>query len=257
MVRRMSEEDSHHSITRPSSSPASTTQELLSDLERTLEEYVQNYMQTFLVPILEETEESSSNSALLSSNTGDQTTTALIRVRSSSSSSLSCESEDDEKAEEEELLFIRRPIPFRSSRWVEAASRVLIPHHSSWNIPLLSLNDEESTMNWNFSTAQTLSLQNIGEERYRFDETIRPDALLTLCHGVDHDCQICLEPLIFLQQVYDLKCKHWFHKECLEKTVQFQNLACPICRSTLPIRRVIGQEDDECHKSGVVFDELR
>ena len=49
------------------------------------------------------------------------------------------------------------------------------------------------------------------------------------CKSKTYDnCSICLEPL--KKNISTTKCNHKFHKECLEKSMEFID-CCPLCRS--------------------------
>ena len=50
---------------------------------------------------------------------------------------------------------------------------------------------------------------------------------------IEESCAICLEPIYNTDNVPKLKCKHKFHKQCLEPICRqhgIHNVPCPICR---------------------------
>ena len=46
----------------------------------------------------------------------------------------------------------------------------------------------------------------------------------------DDNCSICLDKLEKDNEFYNLKCNHFFHKDCLDKWLKEYNYICPICR---------------------------
>ncbi|KAF7840003.1 putative E3 ubiquitin-protein ligase XERICO [Senna tora] len=47
------------------------------------------------------------------------------------------------------------------------------------------------------------------------------------------DCRVCLSELKEGQRVRNLKCKHTFHKDCLDKWLQQYWATCPLCRNQI------------------------
>lgn len=54
-------------------------------------------------------------------------------------------------------------------------------------------------------------------------------------NGVGHDCAICqLEPIGMGEWIYDLPCKHEFHRWCLVNwLVNMERSSCPLCRDVI------------------------
>ena len=52
----------------------------------------------------------------------------------------------------------------------------------------------------------------------------------------EEKCLICLDKIMEEENVYDLPCGHCFHLKCLEESVNFNHLFCPICRHPIPTR---------------------
>ena len=52
----------------------------------------------------------------------------------------------------------------------------------------------------------------------------------------DTKCYICLSPVEENDEIYELECKHIFHKECLDNAILHQHTTCCICRSQIPIK---------------------
>jgi hypothetical protein len=46
-------------------------------------------------------------------------------------------------------------------------------------------------------------------------------------------CAICIEEMITDEEYFDIKCKHIFHKECLETYLKNYNHICPVCRNDI------------------------
>jgi hypothetical protein len=51
----------------------------------------------------------------------------------------------------------------------------------------------------------------------------------------DTKCYICLCPIEENEEIYELECKHIFHKECLDNAILHQHTTCCICRCEIPI----------------------
>jgi len=45
-------------------------------------------------------------------------------------------------------------------------------------------------------------------------------------------CVICLDPVQGTDEVHQIKCRHVFHRECLEKWYLHDNFDCPLCHQT-------------------------
>lgn len=48
----------------------------------------------------------------------------------------------------------------------------------------------------------------------------------------DQECSICLENINANTPIYNLDCKHYFHKNCLQLAIK-ENLLCPLCRAQI------------------------
>tara|TARA_Y100000589_G_C26806199_1_gene487847 strand:+ start:342 stop:593 length:252 start_codon:yes stop_codon:yes gene_type:complete len=49
----------------------------------------------------------------------------------------------------------------------------------------------------------------------------------------DYDCKVCLENIENGSIIYDLKCNHKIHKECLDNWLNLNKNTCPICKIKL------------------------
>ena len=65
----------------------------------------------------------------------------------------------------------------------------------------------------------------------------------------EEKCFICLEFMKEGEAIYELPCKHQFHKECLDNAVSFQHKQCPICRQNIQIV----QKNDSNTSSGHII----
>lgn len=50
-------------------------------------------------------------------------------------------------------------------------------------------------------------------------------------------CSICQEKITSGQQTIHLKCKHYFHYECINEWVKHKT-SCPNCRKEIPIKNI-------------------
>lgn len=50
-------------------------------------------------------------------------------------------------------------------------------------------------------------------------------------------CRICLDDIVVDEHIYTLKCKHSFHKKCLDEAVERNHTKCPVCRMEIPIEK--------------------
>ncbi|KAJ0692781.1 putative transcription factor C2H2 family [Helianthus annuus] len=90
--------------------------------------------------------------------------------------------------------------------------------------------------------------QELGVSRYRGDEPV--------------DCAVCLSTVKEDDEIRVLKCDHLFHKDCLDRCVEYRHTTCPLCRDVLARPRMvcelgcellyfsfcstIGSADDDC-----------
>ncbi|KAL4352060.1 hypothetical protein GQ457_06G039430 [Hibiscus cannabinus] len=62
-----------------------------------------------------------------------------------------------------------------------------------------------------------------------YGESMQPSCSDTISEG--DQCAICLEEYVHGERVRVLpRCKHMFHKECIEEWLEVPSLHCPICR---------------------------
>lgn len=61
---------------------------------------------------------------------------------------------------------------------------------------------------------------------------IRFDAMCG-CEEGEHECSVCLSPFKPESEINHLSCGHLFHKECLDKWLDYWNITCPLCRTPL------------------------
>lgn len=63
-------------------------------------------------------------------------------------------------------------------------------------------------------------------------------------------CSICLMDIKKDDDIFKIKCDHFFHKDCLEKWLRDYNYLCPICRTELGKSKAhIDNEDAESYSS--------
>ncbi|XP_077224194.1 uncharacterized protein LOC143857634 [Tasmannia lanceolata] len=56
------------------------------------------------------------------------------------------------------------------------------------------------------------------------------------------ECAVCISKLEEGDEVRELQCKHLFHKDCLDRWVEYKLATCPLCRSfMLPEETLIEQ----------------
>ncbi|XVF79512.1 hypothetical protein PTKIN_Ptkin14bG0228900 [Pterospermum kingtungense] len=54
------------------------------------------------------------------------------------------------------------------------------------------------------------------------------------------ECAICLCKIDEDDEIRELRCDHLFHKVCLDRWIGHRGSTCPICRSSLTPRRLVG-----------------
>lgn len=77
-------------------------------------------------------------------------------------------------------------------------------------------------------------------KRFCFDDTFKHDEcaeihkrlILQKKCKIKDDCSICLDSL-FMKSVIFLPCKHYFHHQCLNQSVNSKIYTCPLCRFDL------------------------
>jgi hypothetical protein len=60
----------------------------------------------------------------------------------------------------------------------------------------------------------------------------RPEATRE-CKEEEETCSICLTPVVQGETIYDIPCKHCFHKSCLDKWLDRRKESCPMCRQKM------------------------
>ncbi|GKD04012.1 zinc finger, RING/FYVE/PHD-type containing protein, partial [Tanacetum coccineum] len=53
------------------------------------------------------------------------------------------------------------------------------------------------------------------------------------------DCAVCLSTIEEDDEIQVLRCKHMFHRKCLDRCVEYQHMACPLCRDYLAVPRMV------------------
>lgn len=81
-----------------------------------------------------------------------------------------------------------------------------------------------------FSIEENLR-RELHEMLFQMDETVSPiqypqDAILE----EEADCSICFEKIEAGEKIYNIPCKHIFHKECMTKWIDRRKKSCPMCR---------------------------
>ena len=56
---------------------------------------------------------------------------------------------------------------------------------------------------------------------------------ITIKDDIEDKCTICLLDIDIGNEIFDITCKHYFHKNCLAKYLESYNHICPICRSDI------------------------
>ncbi|CAJ2648335.1 unnamed protein product [Trifolium pratense] len=76
------------------------------------------------------------------------------------------------------------------------------------------------------------------------------DCKLSVCKYVSKseekiDCVVCLSKIKEKEEIMVLKCKHVFHRDCLDKWFRFKynNTTCPLCR--ISVATIKDQIDDQ------------
>ncbi|KVH96322.1 Zinc finger, RING/FYVE/PHD-type [Cynara cardunculus var. scolymus] len=53
------------------------------------------------------------------------------------------------------------------------------------------------------------------------------------------ECVVCLSNIEEYDEIRVLRCKHLFHKECLDRCVEYRHTTCPLCRDYLAGPRMV------------------
>ncbi|KAF5746187.1 E3 ubiquitin-protein ligase XERICO [Tripterygium wilfordii] len=53
------------------------------------------------------------------------------------------------------------------------------------------------------------------------------------CKHHEHECSVCLNQFEPESEINCLSCGHLFHKVCLESWLNYSNITCPMCRTSL------------------------
>lgn len=67
------------------------------------------------------------------------------------------------------------------------------------------------------------------------ENTLNTLNILKITKDMNERCTICLSEMIEDEEYLDIKCKHIFHKDCLETYLKNYNHICPVCREEIGI----------------------
>jgi Zn finger protein HypA/HybF involved in hydrogenase expression len=95
---------------------------------------------------------------------------------------------------------------------------------------------EETIENSILNTALENSMESYDKELFKKkDDFIMKQASIKYkcLNHKDGECFICLEKFKETAVVYELPCKHIFHKSCLDNAIRHQHYHCPMCKSKI------------------------
>lgn len=140
------------------------------------------------------------------------------------------------------MMFIRRrrivpsflsDDPFFS----RTTTTVMAPPHVLWH-------SHQTVLDWStFSETQTLSLQSVPDEFYRWNEELQLEPKYTICYpqttaeAKSDFCGICRCDYRPDEMIDVLGCGHMFHQECIREAVRFQHSQCPQCRLPMTVSK--------------------
>ncbi|KAJ7943243.1 RING-H2 finger protein ATL47-like, partial [Quillaja saponaria] len=55
------------------------------------------------------------------------------------------------------------------------------------------------------------------------------------------ECAVCLCKIEQGEEIKELRCKHLFHRDCLDRWVDYKHDTCPLCRDFIAPRTAIGE----------------
>ncbi|CAA2994447.1 E3 ubiquitin- ligase RHA2B-like [Olea europaea subsp. europaea] len=55
------------------------------------------------------------------------------------------------------------------------------------------------------------------------------------------ECAICRSEFVAGEKIRELKCKHMFHRHCVEKWLQEYKATCPLCRSSIVSEEILAE----------------
>ncbi len=65
------------------------------------------------------------------------------------------------------------------------------------------------------------------------ENTLNTLNVLKITNEINEKCMICIEEMNEDEEYFDIKCKHIFHKNCLETYLKNYNHICPVCRNEI------------------------
>ncbi len=65
------------------------------------------------------------------------------------------------------------------------------------------------------------------------ENTLNTLNILKITKDMNENCTICMEEMNEDEEYFDIKCKHIFHKNCLETYLKNYNHICPVCRNEI------------------------
>jgi hypothetical protein len=91
-----------------------------------------------------------------------------------------------------------------------------------------NFNNILNNLNWTTTTTQQEDIQVTMD-----NEDIDNLKVKIYSETTNTNCTICLCDMVDGDEYFDIKCKHFFHKECIKKWLEEFNYICPICRTEL------------------------
>ncbi|XP_078437878.1 uncharacterized protein LOC144708432 [Wolffia australiana] len=61
--------------------------------------------------------------------------------------------------------------------------------------------------------------------------------------GAPAECAVCISAVDVGDEIRELRCRHVFHRGCLDEWVDYGKDTCPLCR--VPLFPAVGEADDE------------
>ena len=100
------------------------------------------------------------------------------------------------------------------------------------------LGDFLNTVDYNISTVESWSNRNDTLEKVYWPKLVKKAIpVLDTILPIGEECGICLNSLNETEVCGNMKCKHYFHCECIQKWLENKN-TCPVCRADFDLFKV-------------------
>ena len=109
----------------------------------------------------------------------------------------------------------------------------------------------------NMTEAVNNSFETYRNELFKRNDTIQISIPIKKFSDISRNdeikCFICLDQFVKTDTIYELKCGHVFHSDCLTEAARFQHCNCPLCRTALPVESLDSIVNEAGHHVSIMY----